>query len=85
MKLIEALPDTKKVVVRSIKKSRRENVVNRDMQGRPPSPNPGPNVGGPPPSNAAGYPPSNAAGYPPSNAGYAPPSNTGGYPPSNAG
>ncbi|KAG4960745.1 Multiple organellar RNA editing factor 8, chloroplastic/mitochondrial [Glycine soja] len=64
---------------------RRENVVNRDMQGRPPSPNPGPNVGGPPPSNAAGYPPSNAAGYPPSNAGYAPPSNTGGYPPSNAG
>ncbi|KAG4981489.1 hypothetical protein AAZX31_12G216700 [Glycine max] len=72
---------------------RRENVVNRDMQGRPPMPNPGPNMGGPPPSNAGGYPPNNAGGYPPNNAGgyppnnagYAPPNAGGGYPPNTGG
>ncbi|TKY49155.1 Multiple organellar RNA editing factor 8 [Spatholobus suberectus] len=65
---------------------RRENVVNRDMQGRPPMPNPGPNMAGAPPSNAGGFPPNSAGGFPPNNAGgYAPPSNQGGYAPPNAG
>ncbi|CAJ1957433.1 unnamed protein product [Sphenostylis stenocarpa] len=67
---------------------RRENVVNRDMQGRPPMPNPGPNMSGAPPSNAGGFPPHNAGGYaPPGNqGGYAPPNNQGGYaPPNNQG
>ncbi|WVZ00150.1 hypothetical protein V8G54_026219 [Vigna mungo] len=69
---------------------RRENVVNRDMQGRPPMPNSGApqsNGGGyAPPGNQGGYaPPSNQGGYaPPSNqGGYAPPSNQGGYAPPN--
>ncbi|CAK8535030.1 unnamed protein product [Lathyrus sativus] len=74
---------------------RRENVVNRDMQTRPPVQNPGPNMAGPPhnaggfpPNNAGGFPPNNAGGYPPNNAGGyapAPPSNQGGYAPPNAG
>ncbi|KAL5081572.1 hypothetical protein RYX36_009993 [Vicia faba] len=58
---------------------RRENVVNRDMQTRPPMQNPGPNMVGPP-HNAGGFPPNNAGGYAP-----APPSNQGGYAPPNAG
>ncbi|RDX98937.1 Multiple organellar RNA editing factor 8, chloroplastic/mitochondrial, partial [Mucuna pruriens] len=58
---------------------RRENVVNRDMQSRPPMP-------GAPPSNAGGFPPNNAGGFPPNNAGgYAPPGNMGGPPPGNQG
>ncbi|CAI8611667.1 unnamed protein product [Vicia faba] len=66
---------------------RRENVVNRDMQTRPPMQNPGPNMVGSP-HNTGGFPPNNAGGYapaPPSNqGGYAPP-NAGGYAPPNAG
>ncbi|KAJ1441685.1 hypothetical protein SESBI_01314 [Sesbania bispinosa] len=66
---------------------RRENVVNRDMQSRPPMPNSGP-MGGAPPSNQGGFPPNNAGGYappPPPNMGGPPPHNAGGYPPHNAG
>ncbi|CAK8535031.1 unnamed protein product [Lathyrus sativus] len=66
---------------------RRENVVNRDMQTRPPVQNPGPNMAGPP-HNAGGFPPNNAGGFPPNNAGGYPPNNAGGYapaPPSNQG
>jgi hypothetical protein len=74
---------------------RRENVVNRDMQTRPPPPNAQNSGGGFPPNNAGGYPPnnggyapapsSNQAGYgPPNPSGYGPP-NSGGYPPNNTG
>ncbi|XP_027341584.1 multiple organellar RNA editing factor 8, chloroplastic/mitochondrial-like isoform X2 [Abrus precatorius] len=65
---------------------RRENVVNRDMQGRPPMPNPGPNMAGAPPGNAGGFPTNNAGGYaPPSNMSGPPSGNPGGYNPNNAG
>lgn len=60
---------------------RRENVVNRDMQSRPPVQN-----SGPPPNNSSGYPPNNAGGYPPNNqAGYSPPNQSGYSPPNQAG
>ncbi|KAL2331370.1 hypothetical protein Fmac_018951 [Flemingia macrophylla] len=65
---------------------RRENVVNRDMQARPPMPGgPPSNAGGFPPNNPGGYgPPSNMGGPPPGNMGGPPPGNPGGYPPNNA-
>ncbi|KAJ7948729.1 multiple organellar RNA editing factor 8, chloroplastic/mitochondrial-like [Quillaja saponaria] len=56
---------------------RRENVVNRDMQNRPP-------VGGVPPLSMSGAPPSNMGGVPPNNMGGVPPNNVGGMPPSNS-
>ncbi|XP_019413757.1 PREDICTED: multiple organellar RNA editing factor 8, chloroplastic/mitochondrial-like isoform X2 [Lupinus angustifolius] len=80
---------------------RRENVVSRDVQDRPPIPNQGPPQDRPPipnqgppraasniggyPQNAAGYPPQNTGAYPPQNGSRYPPQNTGGYPPQNAG
>ena len=51
--------------------------MNRDMQGRPPIPNPGPVSSDAPPSNAGGY-------VPPGNQGGCAPPNAGGYAPSNA-
>ncbi|XP_045801266.1 multiple organellar RNA editing factor 8, chloroplastic/mitochondrial [Trifolium pratense] len=67
---------------------RRENVVNRDMQTRPPPPPPNAQTpgGGFPSNNGGGFPPNNGGGYPPNNGpGYAPapPSNQPGYGPPN--
>ncbi|KAL5066376.1 hypothetical protein RYX36_028113 [Vicia faba] len=56
---------------------RRENVVNRDMQTRPPMQNPGPNMAGSP-HNVGGFPPPNMGGPPP-NMGRPPPPPNSGY------
>ncbi|XP_054814501.1 multiple organellar RNA editing factor 8, chloroplastic/mitochondrial-like [Prosopis cineraria] len=63
---------------------RRENIVNRDTQGRPPMPGPPSNPVGVPPTQPGGYSPNNPAGYPHHQGGY-PPNSQGGYPPNNPG